>query len=95
MSKCNKKCGCKMDEVVYCKPIVVVEKPVYCCEEKTFYHVVEHIQPVIVKEVENHVYKHEYKMDKKVCKEERRIDEGKKHIDWCQVAKEERENYKC
>ncbi|MGL4372973.1 MAG: hypothetical protein ACRCS6_04260 [Turicibacter sp.] len=87
-------CNCKKQscgEVIYCKPIVIREEAVCCHEEKTFIHEVLHVQPVVVKEVENHVYKHEYKMEKVVRKEERRREVGKRDHDWCAIAKEQNE----
>ena len=69
-------CGC---EVVY-------EPTVHCTEEKEFRHCVKHIVPVVCKKIENHHYDHEYVIEKKVVKEERRFDHGKRKEDWCKVA---------
>lgn len=65
---------------------VIHEKPVYCKEEKNYYHKVKHIIPVVCKKVENHHYNHEYVIKKEVIKKEHRYDHGKRDEDWCKVA---------
>jgi hypothetical protein len=65
---------------------VIEEKPVYCKEEKNYYHKVKHIIPVICKKVENHHYNHEYVVKKEVIKKEHHYDHGKRDEDWCKVA---------
>lgn len=65
---------------------VIREKPVFCKEEKNYYHKVKHIIPVVCKKVENHHYNHEYIVKKEVIKKEHRYDHGKRDEDWCKVA---------
>lgn len=69
-----------------CKCKVVYEPTVYCTEEKEFHHCVKHIVPVVCKQIENHHYDHDYVIEKKYVKEERRFDHGKRKEDWCKVA---------
>ena len=65
---------------------VVYEPTVHCTEEKEFHHCVKHIVPVVCKQIENHHYDHDYVIEKKYVKEERRFDHGKRKEDWCKVA---------
>ena len=66
--------------------IVICDETVYCVEEVTYDHCVKHIVPIVCKKIENHVYHHEYEIEKKYEKEERCCEVGKRKEDWCKYC---------
>ena len=65
----------------------VMEPCVTCTQEYHHHHKVEHVVPVMVKNIHCHHNHHCYMIDKKECDETFNTDHGIRQEDWCAVAK--------
>ena len=64
----------------------VMEPAVSCTQEFHHHHRVDHVVPVVVKNIHCHHNHHHYMIDKKDCEETFCVDHGIRQEDWCALA---------